>query len=95
MLPKENVEHISRISYAMENNLAIRVGSIVTLKSTLIDSKMCHIGKVLRMNIWDGIRGVEIMIPGKHTLKISLERCYNATEKERKTYFKDVLKYEN
>ena len=94
MPPKANVEHISRISYAMENNLEIRVGSIVILKS-YIDGEMCHIGKVLRMNIWGGIGGVEIMMPGKPTLEISLERCYNATEAERKEYFKNVLKYDN
>lgn len=73
---------------------AIRVGSIVALKSTHIDGEMIHVVKMLRMNIWDGSGGV-VMLPGNGTIEVSLERCYNATEAERKLYFKNILKYEN
>lgn len=78
----------------MTNDPAIRVGSIVTVKSCF-DGRRRHVGKVLKMNVWDGIGGVEVMLPGNRTIEFSLSRCYNATEAQRREYFKAVLKHDD
>lgn len=82
----------------MKNDPPIQIGSIVRVKIAW----WWYIGKVTHENIWEP-GGYRISVPGKIgiTGKInamverSLDLCYNATEEERKLYFKSVLKYEN
>lgn len=82
----------------MEHDPAIHVGSIVCVKIAW----WLYPGIVVKENIWEP-GGYLISVPGKIgntgkigiTVERALELCYNATEKERKLYFKNLLKYEN
>ena len=75
----------------------IHVGSIVRVKIAW----WWYPGIVVAENIWEPGGGYRVFVPGEigNTGKIgkmvetSLELCYNATEAERKIYFKNVLKY--
>jgi len=71
----------------------ISVGSIVSIQSA--DSKGIpgYIGIVVATNVWEP-GGRRISIPGIGEVETGLDRCYNATEAERKQYFKNRLKYE-
>jgi len=72
---------------------SISVGSIVSIRSA--DSKNIpgYIGIVVETNVWEP-GGRRIYIPGIGEVETGLDKCYNATEAERKEYFKNVLKYE-
>lgn len=70
---------------AKNSNSPIKVGSIVRVGTE-------HTGIVLRMNVWQP-GGLHISLPGSGMIQVPLERCYIATEAERKEYFKEVLKY--
>lgn len=74
-------------------NLPISVGSIVSIRSA--DSKNIpgYIGIVIETNVWEP-GGRRISIPGIGEVETGLDKCYNATEAERKEYFKNALKYE-
>ena len=69
----------------MAKNSSIKVGSIVRIGTECT-------GTVLRTNVWQP-GGLHISLPGSGMIEVPLERCYNATEAERKEYFKEVLKY--
>lgn len=68
----------------MNDDPPITVGSIVRVGT--------ETGIVLRMNVWNP-GGVHIGLPGSGMIQVPLERCYVATEAERKEYFKEILKY--
>lgn len=72
----------------MAKNSPIKVGSIVRVKKAWWD----EIGIVTHGNIWEP-GGYRIAIPGQGTVERSLDLCHNATEAERKKYFKAVLKH--
>lgn len=80
----------------MTSDPPIHVGSIVRVKIAW----WSYVGIVVAENIWEP-GGYRIFVPGEigitgvigKTVERPLELCYNATEKERKLYFKNVLKY--
>ena len=76
----------------MAKNSPIKTGSIVSYT----DHEKIWVGIVVRMNTWNPV-GLQVKVPGKFSafmsVELPLERCYNATEAERKEYFKEVLKY--
>ena len=76
---------------AKNSNLPIKVGSIVGVK-VFYHPYTVHLGIVTHTNIWNP-GGLIIQIPGKGTMECSFERCYNATEAERKEYFWLKLKH--
>lgn len=70
----------------------ITEGSIITVRSADAQHLPGYIGIVLRSTTWEpGTR--QISIPGIGKVETALDRCYNATEAERKEYFKAVLKH--
>ena len=74
-------------------NSPIRVGSIVSIRSSNSEKIPGYIGVVIETNVWEP-GGRRISIPGIGEVETGLDKCYNATEAERKEYFKNVLKYE-
>ncbi len=70
------------------NDPAIKVGSIVRVKRAWWN----EIGIVVKTNIWKP-GGYLIRLPQYGMIERSLDLCHNATEAERKEYFKAVLKY--
>ena len=70
----------------------IREGSIVTVRSP--DEKFIdgYIGIVVAPHTWQPMSRW-VSIPGIGEVETGLDRCYNATEAERKQYFKLVLKH--
>ena len=71
----------------MSSDLPIRVGDIVNIAFPACD----YLGIILQEHEYPGI--VKIKIPGYGWADLSSSRCSHATTKERKEYFKDVLKY--
>lgn len=68
----------------------IQVDSIVTIKGA--GAHRGYIGIVVWHGTFDpGFRNIQL--PGIGTVEAALESCYNATEAERKQYFKLALKY--
>jgi hypothetical protein len=66
----------------------IQIGSIVVVKKAWWD----EVGIVVKTNIWEP-GGNLISIPGQGTVERSTDLCYNATEAQRKEYFKQALKH--
>ena len=70
----------------------IKIGSIVRVITGFPVRDTKHIGIVIFDNIWMP-GGLKIQIPDNGTVECSVSNCYNATEAERKGYFKAVLKH--
>jgi len=76
----------------MDNDPAISVGSIVSIRSSSAPQIYAYVGIVIHDNTYNpGYR--KISIPGIGEVEGPLTNCYNATEVERKNYFIAVLKY--
>jgi len=76
----------------MAKNSPIKVGSIVSVRSPTPQHLKGYTGIVTESGVWKP-GGMRIRIPGIGKVETALEKCYNATEAERKEYFKEVLKY--
>lgn len=76
----------------MEHDPAIRVGSIVSVREPMWQHLPAYVGIVIHDSTYNpGFR--KICMPGIGEVETALSKCYNATEAERKIYFKNVLKY--
>ena len=92
---KQNANFISEnasVADELKFNPPIRYGSIVAVRSVDNRPLSGYVGMVVENPAWDpGTR--LISIPGIGEVETGLDRCYNATEAERKLYFKQALKH--